>query len=61
MVARNTSLALASNSCVETNHRHHLSPPPTHDQARNGTIEFKVEGDNRSALTIADTSAQRVI
>ena len=31
------------------------------DQARNGTIEFKVEGDNRSALTIADTSAQRVI
>lgn len=31
------------------------------DTARSGNIQFKEEGDARSALTIADTSAQRVI
>ena len=31
------------------------------DVARNGNIQFKEEGDARSALTVADTSAQRVI
>eukprot|EP00581_Thalassiosira_minuscula_P010913 CAMPEP_0183712422 /NCGR_PEP_ID=MMETSP0737-20130205/7543_1 /TAXON_ID=385413 /ORGANISM="Thalassiosira miniscula, Strain CCMP1093" /LENGTH=379 /DNA_ID=CAMNT_0025941023 /DNA_START=1348 /DNA_END=2487 /DNA_ORIENTATION=- len=31
------------------------------DTARNGEIQFKEEGDARSAMTVADTSAQRVI
>ena len=31
------------------------------DTARSGHIQFKEEGDARSALTIADTSAQRII